>query len=329
MKEELTLSPGSYFSHEYESFDSMLDSIHVWDQVCTYQMQHNAFHGKHHFLHLNNAILTYAQREGALLYDSIPPSECISIALVQEFIGESVFGLHKVSIGDILFFDSIQSYIMKTSMKFCIISIPKMHLRKLNLLQIFSQALNKKVQDTNSMLSDLMNNILENHQNKGKVKHTDAYYQESEDKIIQTLVSLLEKQEAQQPKLSRGEMITLEIRDSLYKHIDKKIDVKFLAEKYKISERTLQKSFKSLFGFSPTYFLRALKLNHVYKELRNASSRDTTVIRIASKWGFTHMGRFGMYYKELFDENPSVTLLQEHSQTRELEDFCATPTQEL
>ena len=35
---------------------------------------------------------------------------------------------------------------------------------------------------------------------------------------------------------------------------------------------------------------------------------ETSVMKIAQKWGFAHMGRFSQYYTELFGENPSVTL---------------------
>jgi hypothetical protein len=31
-------------------------------------------------------------------------------------------------------------------------------------------------------------------------------------------------------------------------------------------------------------------------------------MRVAQKWGFSHMGRFSKYYTDLFGENPSSTL---------------------
>ena len=54
--------------------------------------------------------------------------------------------------------------------------------------------------------------------------------------------------------------------------------------------------------------MRQLKLNLVRHELSHNIGKSTTVMRVAQKWGFTHMGRFSQYYTELFEENPSETL---------------------
>ena len=90
--------------------------------------------------------------------------------------------------------------------------------------------------------------------------------------------------------------------------MDGKVSISSLSKQHAVSEKTLQNSFKSLFGFTPKLFLRQLKLNLVHHDLVNSSSSYTTVSRIAQKWGFTHMGRFSQYYTILFGENPSVTL---------------------
>ena len=54
--------------------------------------------------------------------------------------------------------------------------------------------------------------------------------------------------------------------------------------------------------------MRQLKLNLVRHDLSQDVSEKTTVMRIAHKWGFQHMGRFSKFYTELFEENPSETL---------------------
>jgi transcriptional regulator GlxA family with amidase domain len=46
----------------------------------------------------------------------------------------------------------------------------------------------------------------------------------------------------------------------------------------------------------------------VRNELLAADPETTTVVSVANKWGFTHMGHFSGYYTRLFGENPSVTL---------------------
>ena len=90
--------------------------------------------------------------------------------------------------------------------------------------------------------------------------------------------------------------------------MDAQVSIQSLAKEYNISEKTLQTGFKSLFGFTPTVFLRILKLNLVRNELIEGSPKTHKVGRVALKWGFTHLGRFSQYYKSLFLETPSDTL---------------------
>ena len=54
--------------------------------------------------------------------------------------------------------------------------------------------------------------------------------------------------------------------------------------------------------------MRLLKLNLVHNDLMQSKPKEVTVLGVAQKWGFSHMGRFCKYYTELFGENPSVTL---------------------
>lgn len=331
MKNEKTfnLSPGFYFTQKYDTYESMLSATKVWSRSCTYQMQENAFKGEFHFLHLNALLLSYVKREDSLYFDAIPPSDSISLAIIEKCEYKACFGAMKVLSGDIIFFDSIHNFITNKSIKYTIITIPKIYLRKRNLLALFNSYLNKKATDTNAKLSQEMHDTLQDFLKKKDTIQDDLYYTKTENNIIKLLVSMLDEQEPRVQKLTKGESIILDIRDSLYKKIDKRVDIKLLSTSYKIGERTLQKSFKSVLGFSPLYFLRALKLNHVHKELKKSHPSTTTVTKVATKWGFNHMGRFGTFYKELFGENPSVTLLQEYIQNDELEDFCVLLNEEL
>jgi transcriptional regulator GlxA family with amidase domain len=130
----------------------------------------------------------------------------------------------------------------------------------------------------------------------------------AEAQLIEVLQTMMKIQVPQHPELTKGEETALTIRDQVYHHMDGKINIEGFAKQYKVSEQTLQNAFKSLFGFTPKRFLQLLKLNLVHHDLQNADPATYTVLRIASKWGFTHMGRFSEAYTELFGENPSLTL---------------------
>ena len=70
------------------------------------------------------------------------------------------------------------------------------------------------------------------------------------------------------------------------------MSIQSLTEQFKISDKTLENSFKSLFGITPKRFIDLLKLNRAHEDLQLATTQMTNVSDIATKWGFSHFGRF-------------------------------------
>jgi len=75
-----------------------------------------------------------------------------------------------------------------------------------------------------------------------------------------------------------------------------------------VSERTLQYAFRQVMQISPITYLRILRLNKVRADLLTAVSQDVTVTRVATNWGFLHLGKFSQDYRRMFNERPSETL---------------------
>jgi AraC family ethanolamine operon transcriptional activator len=90
-------------------------------------------------------------------------------------------------------------------------------------------------------------------------------------------------------------------------HYDEPISVLELCERLNVSRRTLQRSFQSVTGLRPVEYLRSVRLNAARRRLRMTCANEVTVARIASDFGFTHLGHFSGYYKTLFGEHPSET----------------------
>jgi len=84
--------------------------------------------------------------------------------------------------------------------------------------------------------------------------------------------------------------------------------IQSIVEQFKTTDKTLQSSFKSLFGITPKHFMNLFKLNHTHEVLQLADTQTTNVSDIAEKWGFSHFGRFSKEYKLLFGVLPSETL---------------------
>jgi AraC-like DNA-binding protein len=75
-----------------------------------------------------------------------------------------------------------------------------------------------------------------------------------------------------------------------------------------VSVRALQDSYRHYLGVPPMTYLRRVRLHRVHEDLRRADSQRTTVAEVASRWGFTHLGRFAAQYREAFGTSPSQTL---------------------
>lgn len=73
-----------------------------------------------------------------------------------------------------------------------------------------------------------------------------------------------------------------------------------------VSERSLLYAFKLEIGLTPKAYLKIYRLHGVFHELRE--QQDGSITDVATRWGFWHMGQFGVDYKEMFGELPSETL---------------------
>ena len=80
-----------------------------------------------------------------------------------------------------------------------------------------------------------------------------------------------------------------------------------LATACHVAPRTLQKHFRQFLGRSPIEVLRDIRLEHVRAELL-AGRHDTAITELATRAGFSHLGRFAGWYQDRYGEAPSETL---------------------
>jgi AraC family ethanolamine operon transcriptional activator len=80
-----------------------------------------------------------------------------------------------------------------------------------------------------------------------------------------------------------------------------------IVEELGISMRTLEYTCKSLLDVSPQRYLTCWRLHCARRDIR-ALAGSSSVTDIALKWGFSHLGRFSIAYRELFGESPSRTV---------------------
>jgi transcriptional regulator GlxA family with amidase domain len=86
---------------------------------------------------------------------------------------------------------------------------------------------------------------------------------------------------------------------------DRNLTIEDLCAETKASERVLRCAFQEMTSNSPALFLR----NHRLHKARRMLLNDAPSVKDAAySCGFTEMGRFSVYYRELFGESPSETL---------------------
>ncbi len=81
-----------------------------------------------------------------------------------------------------------------------------------------------------------------------------------------------------------------------------------LAARVHLSVRSLQEGFARDYGMPPMAYLQMVRLRRARDLLREGSPNETTVAKVASDLGLSHLGRFAAAYRREFGELPSETL---------------------
>ncbi|APW42313.1 hypothetical protein RS694_07015 [Rhodoferax saidenbachensis] len=73
------------------------------------------------------------------------------------------------------------------------------------------------------------------------------------------------------------------------------------------SVRSLQEGFRKYRSATPMGYLRSIRLEGARQDLSDPT-QTSSILLIAHRWGFAHVGMFAGYYKSAFGEAPSATL---------------------
>lgn len=78
-----------------------------------------------------------------------------------------------------------------------------------------------------------------------------------------------------------------------------------------ITQRSLELAFKQCLSCTPKECLTFLRLNCIRRELLDLGN-DAPIRDIVHRYGLSHMGYFGQYYRALFNETPTETRKRAH-----------------
>lgn len=87
----------------------------------------------------------------------------------------------------------------------------------------------------------------------------------------------------------------------------RKISMADLVAHCGVPERTLRKHFRAFMAVSPLEYWRQFRLAAAREEFLKGLN-DTSITEVATRFGFSHFGRFSGHYRRRFGETPSATL---------------------
>jgi len=138
----------------------------------------------------------------------------------------------------------------------------------------------------------------------------DIAAQELEDDLLECFLQLVEKKPAITRQVTSPSSPELNnIEDYICANLKSAITRDNLAIEAGISIRSLSRAFEKKYGLGPMTFVRQRRLDACYAQLRGSIQEATTVTEIAMSYGFWHLGKFAMAYRQSFGESPSDTLL--------------------
>ncbi len=94
----------------------------------------------------------------------------------------------------------------------------------------------------------------------------------------------------------------LEAQLYINEHVEEKLTVSSLAQKYHFSEKHFRYLFAKVIGISPKKYIEKVKMEYAYGLLKNTS---LTISEIAEKLGFSSVRHFVTYFKKNYQITPS------------------------
>ena len=305
---ELTFQPGFIANQEFFDYAIMQESAKNWLFISKYRFGTGSFYGYHTNIQLNNLQFGYADHHEGLMFEGLSPKDCLTIGIFQKSPAKACVNTLKMEQGDIVIIDDSKPYNFVSSHRtlLVIISISK-SLVATNIPWLLS-ATEKKFTDKDNILSETIESEWRRVTEEPNLFDDPHELEMMEEKIVKAIKHVFAGQTGTGCHLTKGEKIAFEVRSFLLNSLEKKMTIQSIAEQFKVSDKTLETSFKSLFGITPKHFMNLLKLNKAHEELQLADAQTINVSDIAKKWGFTNFGRFAKEYKALFGVLPSETL---------------------
>jgi AraC-like DNA-binding protein len=137
----------------------------------------------------------------------------------------------------------------------------------------------------------------------------DLAMQELEDDMLERFMLLAENPPATTKRAAfPSDQALNNIEDYICANLDAAITRDDLAAEAGMSIRSLSRAFEKKYGLGPMAFVRQRRLDACFAQLQGSDREATTVTEVGMSFGFWHIGKFAIAYRETFGESPSETL---------------------
>ncbi len=143
---------------------------------------------------------------------------------------------------------------------------------------------------------------------KEKRNQDSKVWQHLEKAILNAFIDCIDRREADRSSRLEDQRTWFNTIEAwIDEHLSETIMLQDLAEVAGVSERTLQKAFRTYLKCTPMSAVYMRRLNRA-RTLLQTPQPETTVLQIALDVGYTHPSRFACHYQKKFGEKPSQTL---------------------
>lgn len=325
--ETIKMQEGEYLHKEFDSYIEMAESAVDWTLFCPYELKKRSFAGVYKILELPSMQIAYTDMDGGIMYDFVIPEDCISFSVMKLVSNRACIDQMKLQTDMIAVMDDKKIYNFMYNSQIHLLDVSLKKNANPLLLEKLTQAVDKYYIDKDKKIAHLLKSIIDEFAEDSPLGEQTSM--QIEKQVTEAMLQLISEQKVSTPRFTKSEKIVIAIKKQLFSHMDGKMRMATLAKEHNISEKSLQNAFRSLYDLKPVQFIRLLKLNHIHHELIQSKPKETSVLRVAQKWGFAHMGRFSKYYTELFGEYPSVTLKNRNPMISEMSEHCVERKEEM
>lgn len=276
-----------------------------------YRLGSGPFYGVHSGIQLFNMQIGHADRYEGVINDGMPPKACVTVATVQKADGTVCVNRVPLGPGDVIIVDDQAPYRFSSSgrARLAIVSIRK------TLFDTYgfplSDILPAAFHDENGTFAALIDRFWSEAERWKPGEATPTRMEEMEKELMRGVGRILAAAPLPETVHGIGAAAAFDARDYLLEHLEDTHTVDALAAHFNISYRTLETSFRTLFGMTPKQLMDILRLNRAHEELCRSHAKETSVAAVAMYWGFKHLGRFASRHKAMFDTYPKEILSSE------------------